>query len=516
MPRLSTRRFFAVVDTSRYAAVVGDSHRRRHGQFFTPPGVARFMVDWVLAGGARSLHDPAFGLGAFHEAALRHACVSFSGSELDSTILNYYRARTRRGPSTLRNEDYLLAWEKKHDSIVCNPPYLRFQHFRNRKAVFSAFRRHTGAHLSGYTNCASAFLLKSLRELNPGGRLAYVMPLEFLNTGYGTQVKARLLAGPSSLIFIQLDCERDVFPDAVTSVGIVLFDSATSDERVRFYRVRSLEELECIFETPPVTSVSRRDLAADQKWLPYLRPSRISVNGELVGSIRQYGRFTRGIATGANEFFVLRPSKVQRLGLDRAEATPCITKSKQISSAVLTRDDVRELTREDQPVVLFRPGLDLSKGAMAYVSQGERKQLHRRFLLRHRSPWYKGESRHPAPLLFGVFSRGGYKVVLNRTPALTLTCFHGFVPSLPGRAYVERLFLYLASSTGRELLAASSRRYGDALVKYEPDDLNGAIAPRPEVLAELGDEDVTNAVASLRCGHGVPSRIEDHFRMLAT
>ena len=41
------------------------------------------------------------------------------------------------------------------------------------------------------------------------------MPLEFLNTGYGKLVKARLIDGGHLAAIISLDCERDVFPDVV-------------------------------------------------------------------------------------------------------------------------------------------------------------------------------------------------------------------------------------------------------------------------------------------------------------
>ena len=52
-----------------------------------------------------------------------------------------------------------MSWGCEHQSIVCNPPYMRFQHFRNRDAVLNAFSENLGLRLSGYTNTASAFLI---------------------------------------------------------------------------------------------------------------------------------------------------------------------------------------------------------------------------------------------------------------------------------------------------------------------------------------------------------------------
>ena len=106
--------------------------------------------------------------------------------------------------------------------------------------------------LSGYTNIASAFLLKSLSELSSAGRLAYIMPLEFLNTGYGKLVKARLIQGGHLVAIISLDCEKDVFPDVITSVGIVLYDSGVTYPAVRFHSVESIERLPDVLKADPV------------------------------------------------------------------------------------------------------------------------------------------------------------------------------------------------------------------------------------------------------------------------
>ncbi|HTR00892.1 MAG TPA: N-6 DNA methylase, partial [Candidatus Acidoferrum sp.] len=63
-----------------YDAVVGLDHRLEHGQFFTPPAVARFMLQWVTESGVPALYDPAFGLGALHP---RNGDIDFTASELD-------------------------------------------------------------------------------------------------------------------------------------------------------------------------------------------------------------------------------------------------------------------------------------------------------------------------------------------------------------------------------------------------------------------------------------------------
>ena len=455
------------LDTAAYLDSVGDAHRKAVGQFFTPPQVADFMVRWVLRSGVKGIHDPGFGLGAFLDAVPKEAYSTFTGSEIDSRVLDYWKGHASSDACgvSVRQEDYLLSWGRKFGNIVCNPPYMRFQKFLNRKAVFQEFEERLNIRLSGYINTASAFLLKSLSELRTGGRLAYITPLEFLNTGYGKLVKQKLIADAHLAAIISLDCERDVFPDATTSVGIILYDLEQRFSSVKFFKVKSIGSLGAILGSKPTAKVPHSQLVPEDNWLLYFDDSPIVVDHAKAVPLAHYGRFSRGIATGANKFFALKPSKAKELGLTELEAVPSITKSMQISAPIFTDADYADLVRRDERVLLFNANGQISDSASAYIRYGELKGFNQGFITKSRNPWYKMEKRSPSPLLLGVFSRGGYKVVRNKASVLNLTCFHGFQPNIWGEKYIDHLFLYLQSA-GREISSLSMRRYGDALDKF--------------------------------------------------
>jgi len=209
---------------NKYTATVTNEHRKKFGQFFTESRVAEFMAAWVTAKAPASLYDPAFGLGAFYYAAKSHGFSgTIHGTELDTEILFSFKAVENSNSCFIDNADYLSVWGNSYDAIICNPPYMRFQEFNGKERIMPDFERKTGIKLSGYTNIASAFLLKSIYELSAEGRLAYIMPLEFLNTGYGALVK-RYLIEQGSITIIKIECEKEVFPDVTTSVGIILFE----------------------------------------------------------------------------------------------------------------------------------------------------------------------------------------------------------------------------------------------------------------------------------------------------
>ena len=505
-----------MLDSNEYLRLVGEPHRKRFGQYFTPPQVADFMVEWASRSGLKSMFDPAFGLGAFHGSARRLGITEFGGCEIDPRILQSWNNARNHNADLVEQADYLLSWNRRSDNIVCNPPYMRFQRFVNRKEVGQAFEKNLNLRLPGYTNSASAFLIKSLSELNGSGRLAYIMPLEFLNTGYGRVVKERLISGRHLRAIISIRCEKEVFPDAITSAGIILYDAARTFSHVDFHVLSSISDLQQILKCKPANRVPLSSLDPGSKWLTHFSPGAILASDDGFVPLSFYGRFHRGIATGANRFFVLRPSQANELKLKSSELLPCVTKCNQIKKPFFAEVDYAELVGRDQPVLLFNAkAAGLSEHAREYVSSGESKGYHLRYLTRTRKPWYKTEERQPSSLLIGVFSRNGYKVVHNTSNAVTLTCFHGFQPNLFGGDYTDRLFLFLLSSRGRKIVSRSKRQYGDGLEKFEPGDMNEAPVPNPDLLDQISSRLVEDAMANVQATGTLPKEVESTFEQLA-
>lgn len=494
-----------------YCSEVDIVHRKRFGQFFTHPAVASFMVNWVLLSKSRSLYDPAFGLGAFYHASENVKDLIFTGSEVDPCIVNFWYKKTKDRKAVIREEDYLKSWGGEYDNIICNPPYLKFQNFLDREQIYKEFNNRIGFNVSGYTNVASIFLLKSLLELKQGGRLAYIMPLEFLNTGYGVLIKKKLIEKQYLKAIISLNCEKDVFPDVITSVGIVLVDSASISDQVNFYSIDCIDDLDKILEKKPVNSISVSMLQPSEKWMRYLKPHKVDFYNEHLTQLFYYGKFIRGIATGANDFFIASKRRFMSLNIPDKEIVDCITKSSQINKPFFSQDDYNVLKESDVSVLLFSPNGEISPSAQKYIKWGENHGYNERFLTKMRKPWYKTESRCPSPILIGVFSRGGYKIVRNTSRALNLTCYHGFQSNLFGDSYIDHIFLYLLSDAGRKILSLNMRRYGGSLDKFEPNDLNQSLVPLPRFFDMIPQKFIDDAMKIVQHSGILPQFMEDVF-----
>ena len=468
---------------SEYIKSTTIGHRKNYGQFFTPKLISRLMAQWVLRDEPEVVLDPAFGLGVFYDEVIKlnpNNQVQFVGYEIDNKIISFLKGCNNNLNLTLYNSNYLEAEPKEFDAIICNPPYMRFQKFLNRHDILPIIEKQIGKKLIGYSNIASVFLVKALNELKRNGNLAFIMPFEFFNTGYGKEIKKSLLDNFLLKQIIIFSNEKEIFPDATTTVCVLLCKNDRTECAIKITQINSGDNLAQILDISEYfqKTINTSTLLSCEKWTPILMSlfSKNIIPNAFV-KLSLYGLFTRGIATGANEFFALTKEKMIRLGLDDKSVCMCITKSPQIRKPVFTFDDFKKLSDSDKPVYCLNVIDNPSKEALKYIHEGEYCGYHKKYLTMVKNPWYKIDKRKPAPILFGVFSRGKLKAIRNLTTATTFTCFHGFYPNMFGEALINKIFVYFLSDIGQTIIKANKRSYGDNLDKFEPGDLNESWCP---------------------------------------
>ena len=478
-----------------YIDKISIEHRKKYGQFYTIDEISSFMMEWILEKKPSTIYDPAFGMGSFYRAAQKYRFNgTFFASEVDTVSYNFYNKFSNNIGVILNNEDYFSHWDRKYDAIICNPPYLKFQKFNNRDFVLGKISTLFSQKISGYTNVASAFLIKSVFELNDGGRLAYIMPVEFLNTGYGKIVKNILMQEGNIHHIIQIEDEMSAFEGVTTTVCVILFEKIREKNYVTFSKIKDIHYM----KIEKIRTVEKDFLDINKKWMPLFEKVKddIKIPNDFI-PLSTYGKFKRGIATGANEFFSLKPSDVKRLKLQKNEISYCISKSNQIHSSIFDDSLLKNMISNDEYIYILNIHNDISENAKKYIKYGEQKEYHKRYLTRTRTPWFSIEKRIPAPIWFGVFSRGEFKIIRNTTKALNLTCYHGFVPFKFFENYVDRLFIFLKSQYAIKCINNQKRLYGNKLSKMEPSDLSNVMVPAMNKFDKLSDKFVLEQLNSI-------------------
>ena len=498
-----------------YNDITNPEHRARYAQHFTPNWLADFMVRWTLNSPNQGLHDPALGLGAFlAPTRLHHPLTRFTANELDNKVLEHWSPPQLAQVNRLRRRDFLSDWDYTYPNVVCNPPYQRFQNFPGHLNTRDQIALHTGIRLHGNANAASAFLIKAIYQLQPHGRLAFLMPLEFLHTTYGRAVKTILLKGLHLAALIRINCENDAFPRVITSAGIILYDTGTQHHQVTFATVDDPDQLHhqhlALANRIPTSDLDPKLVWHNhfQEPIPHIGPNR-SV------PMAHHGSFIRGIATGANRFFVITPSKAETLGLHENDTQFALTSSKQVSQPVLKQTHLDDLAAQDSPILLFNPKGQPSASALRYIHAAEAHGIHQTYLTAKRPTWYRPETRHPPAILAGVFSRVKPKIIRNLAPTTHLSSFHGFQPNLFAHDLVDQLFLFLCSNTGTDLINRVSRIYGNQLHKLEPNDLNQLLVPDRTRLSTINHQSAQTALDMLHQRHELTDQLQEVLRQIA-
>ena len=76
---------------------------------------------------------------------------------------------------------------------------------------------------------------------------------------------------------------------------------------------------------------------------------------------------------------------------------------------------------------------------------------------------------------------------------------------------IEKLFLYLSSDVGRQIVSLSMRKYGDNLDKFEPNDLNTTLVPALRYFEQMPIDLVKEAIATIEKTGITPKDINTYF-----
>lgn len=470
---------------SEYSKSISLEHRKKFAQFFTPILIAEFMAKWIFGNdNLKTVLEPAFGLGVFSRAILSlKKDIEIKGFEIDNNIFesaNIYFEEFEN--VTVHLQDYMYNdWKNKYDGIICNPPYFKFHDYDN-KNVIKEIESNLKCTLNGFTNLYTLFLLKSIHQLNPNGRCAYIIPSEFLNSDYGKLVKTYLLKSKVLRHIIVINFEENVFDDALTTASIILCANDNETEKVQFSNVQSiqdLEKIEQIISNYPKFSGTKQIYSSSElnpqiKWKAYYQKQNGTKFKNLV-PFSTYAKVVRGIATGSNDYFVFNKSKATKFSIDEKFLIPCICRATDAKGSFFTDSDFEKLKSDDKNIFLLNAVNSTDEKVNEYLRKGEIEGIDKKFLTANRNPWYCLENRPLSPIWVSVFNRTGLRFIRNEANISNLTSFHCIYPKqtdLFSQIETDLLFAYLLTNTARKIFEDNCREYGNGLQKFEPNDLN--------------------------------------------
>jgi adenine-specific DNA-methyltransferase len=270
----------------------------------------------------------------------------------------------------------------------------------------------------------------------------------------------------------------------LTTASILLCANDNKTNQVQFSNISNIQDLGSInniINNYP-NYLSKEQIVAfdvlnpDIKWKAYYQKQN-SINYKHLVPFANYGKVVRGIATGANEYFTISPSKAKKYGISEKYLLPCICKAIDSKKSFFLKEDFEELRNNDKSIFLLNAVAPIDENVRKYLLLGETQEIHKKFLTANRNPWYSLENRPPAPIWVSVFNRNGLRFIRNEANISNLTTFHCIYPSkanLFDSINIDLLFAYLLTDVARQIFEDNSREYGNGLQKFEPNDINKA------------------------------------------
>lgn len=497
-----------------YLAAVPLAHRRRFGQFFTPPAIADLMSEWVAEITPRRLLDPAVGPGVLVRACRRRLpLIEITAIDRDGVALDAARQALRSCGETTRfiHHDF-LTWpsDETFDAIIANPPYLRHHDLLYEHDIFAAVGARSGVRLSRLSNIYVLFILEICRRLRPGGRAAVIVPGEWVNANFGMPLKRHLLERGLLRSFVYFSHASLIFDDALTTASVLFIERpatgggaegvvktifAEGGADIGAVRLAVMDECE-VGPGLVVRRLDAKQLAESAKWNHLLQHGPRTMPPGFV-RLGELARSCRGIATGANGFFHVSRAEAARLGISERHLRPCVGRAADVESPIFDRAAFVALAARGRPTCLLDFGGPLSAEDLAYLAEGEARGLPRRYLLAARSPWYAMEERPPAPIWAATFGRGRLRFIWNAAGVHNLTCFHCIYPHDERPHFATALVACLNSAIVQDACRAQQRVYGGGLLKFEPKDLLEIAVPD---LRGAGDSELARLAERLHTG----------------
>jgi adenine-specific DNA methylase len=492
------------------------------GGYYTPAGLASFLARWAVRDREARVLEPSCG-----DGEIVAAVAGQLGGAGKLVAVELFEEEARKaavrgdGRCTAVVGD-VFAWfdrrqEGAYDACVGNPPFIRYQSFseEHRKPAF-ALMATEGLQPTRLTNGWVPFVVLATKALRPGGRLALVLPAELLQVGYAAEVREYLVRKYTHLSVITF--RELVFPAIQQETVLLLGTRRDGDDgraSISFSEVDAPADLslERIIRAEHVEA----DLDhAREKWTQYfLSPREL----ELVRALESASEFTTlgqlaeidvGVVTGRNEFFVLRPTQAEALGISRC-CVPLVGRSAQIPGLVLRKRDWNGLRRSDARCLLLHlgdsPFDDLTPESRAYVEWGEKQGVHEGYKCRIRLPhWWKVPSAWTPDAFLLRQIHDGPRIVENRTRATSTDTIHrvrvkpGVDPRLLAAASINSLTFAFSEIRGRS--------YGGGVLELEPTEAEGL--PYPFLDAKLPVDELDD----LARRRGVEAVLREVDRML--
>jgi adenine-specific DNA-methyltransferase len=474
-------------DTTTGGGAVSED-KRALGSYYSPEPYARALVQWALNGRIGSVTDPSYGGCAILRVAIEQLTELGAerptelvfGSDVDDGTAQWAAHLISKGVPRehLRSADFLSLTPGVDlpltRAVVGNPPYVRHHRLTasaRTRAVAAAAA--AGVALSGRASLWAYFVVHAARFVQPGGRMALLLPGAVMQVDYAPVLLDHLEERFEDVLLVRV--RERIFPDAGEETVVLLASGARAvgkPSRRRYADVNDLADLLQLLARPTAPAPRAEpvmDGVSDWK-RRLLPPGCLDILTKVLAAAetRRLGdvaRISLGTVTGANATFVLTDDQADRLAV-RAHTVPVVTRSASLTGPVLCHAGFNGWQRRLLTLPADFP-LDRRTRLGRYLTAAEAEGVHERHHCRREPWWALGEVAVPDAFLAYMMAapRG---IALNGASASSTNTVHQVQWRVRPSVEQERSWAVTSwSSLGQVCAELYGRHYGGGVLKLE-------------------------------------------------
>ncbi len=492
--------------------------RNALGQFSTPFPLACEIVSLTqtyLKAEKLSFLEPSIGTGVFFSAISRLAPDSVEdavGIEIDEEYAHVAQDMWN-SPYQIICDDFLNFSDSssvtgQFNFLCANPPYVRHHHMLSdlKRNLQQRVERELGIRVSGLSGLYIYFILLSHHLLADNAVASWLIPSEFMSVNYGRALR-EYLTRHVTLLQVHQFCPDDVqFDDALVSSCIITYRKQKPKKPYSFL----FSTGGSLREPKEKLDISSENAALNGKWNTdnFTEPP-----DESVAQVKDLFEIKRGIATGANGFFIVDRETIKKYDIPDEFLKPLLPGPRYLKTNTVedSGNGTPSVERVRYLLNCDLPPTDVQKswpGLWAYMEEGKSRGIPDCYICSHRKLWYLQEKRTPPLFLTTYMGRvkigqnsNPFRFILNRSKAIATNVYIYLYPkpflknlldNHPDRA--DSLHQMLNQLTSKNLIR-NGRTYGGGLHKLEPKELAGL--PLPELPDWLQFEQKTQTALSL-------------------
>ena len=467
----------------------GDERARRRalGAYYTPDHLSAVVAAWAIRSANDRVLEPGFGGCGFLMAAKNRlvdlgqiqAHDYIHGCDIDPAAFGYLK-ETFNAESNAQHfplVDFLDTrpgdtWQGARFNVALgNPPYVSYQSLGdNRMKYQAAIAGSEWPGLSARASLWAYFVLHALSFLQPGGRVAWVLPGSLLRANYAEHVKEVLRRNFRAAALFHVH-ERLFTPAGVAEESVVLIAEG-------FRGAKGCHLEECSVETVEELAIQLKGWgkSAAIATASATPARRVFARIDDVNTIALAEVLSAriGVVTGDNPFFLLSQQRADEEGIDVADLEPIFAKGAMAAGLSFGKPQLRLAAAAGRACFLLSwdGKKKISAAIKRYLAKYPEQRIRTNSTFNKRRFWH--ETNQPmAPHAFWPVMRDlGPKLVLNpQKMNCTNTVHRIFFADTITPIQRKQIAVRLQSSYAQLHAEISGRSYGSGVLKHEPRDV---------------------------------------------